>query len=456
MKKILLLNPPTPAVEEPTVPPLGIAYIAAFLREKNIDVDIIDLDLEREKKDIISDYILAENPDIVGISGLTIQMENVYRIAETLKKASHNIIVVAGGAHPSSLPEQTLKEGMGYIDIVVVGEGEHTLFDLAHHTSWEDIPGIVFIKNNQVHKNQHRKPIADLDLLPFPARDLLKMERYRGWGPLKNIPSTHLIASRGCPFDCIFCSEKAVFGRNHRRRNPERVVDEIEHLICEYGVKEISFYDDLFTLKKDWVVSVCDEILRRGLKIDWKALSRVDTVDYDMLKHMKESGCWILFYGFESGSQLILDNIQKKQTVEQNVHAAELAKKAGIEIFGFFMLGNAGETEETVIQTIKLARRIKPKHSQFTIVRPDPGSDLYNSHIQEINEKRISWSEYYAFPKDTAKIPVVGTTMTVEKLLYFRHLALICMSRKALLKLFVRTALTFNIGQLKKIIKILF
>ncbi len=456
MKKILLLNPPTPAVERPSIPPLGIAYIASFLREKNIDVDIVDLDLERDKMDIISDYVLTKNPDVVGISGLTIQMENVYKIAEAIKKASGKIIIVAGGAHPSSLPEQTLKEGKDCIDIVVVGEGELTLLDLARDMPWEDIPGIIFIKNNQIHKNQYRNPISDLNSMPFPARDLLKMERYRGWGPMKHPPSTHLIASRGCPFDCIFCSEKAVFGRNHRRRDPERVVDEIEHLINEYGVKEISFYDDLFTLKKDWVISVCEKILQRGLKIDWKALSRVDTVDSDMLKYMKKSGCWIVFYGFESGSQNILDTIQKKQTVEQNVHAAELAKKSGIEIFGFFMLGNAGETEETVIQTIKLARKIKPKYSQFTIVRPDPGSDLYNSHMQEINEKGISWSEYYAFPKDTSKIPVVGTKMTVEELLYFRQLALKCMSRKALLKLLIRTVLTFNFDQLKRIFKIVF
>jgi len=392
----------------------------------------------------------------VGISGLTIQMENVFKIAGAIKAASSKIIVVAGGAHPSSLPELTLEEGKGCIDIVVVGEGEYTLLDLTQNRPWEDIPGIVFNTFNQTHRNKPREPISDLNAMPFPARDLLKMEKYSGWGPLKNAPSTHLIASRGCPFDCIFCSEKAVFGRNHRRRDPEKVVDEIEYLIDAYGIKEVSFYDDLFTLKKDWVISVCDNILQRGLRIDWKALSRVDTVDRDMLHHMKDSGCWMLFFGFESGSQLILDAIQKKQTVEQNIRAAELTKESGLDIFGFFMLGNAGETEETVIQTIKLARKIKSKHSQFTIVRPDPGSDLYFSHIHEIEEKNISWSEYYAFPKDTAKIPVVGTTMTVEDLLYFRQLALQCMGRKALIKLLVRTVFTFNIGQLKRIIKIVF
>lgn len=452
--KILLINPPAPTVSEPSIPPLGIAYIAAFLRENNIKVDIIDLDLEREKFKNISNHILPLNPDLIGIGGLTLQMENAYRIAKIIKNISNDIIVVTGGAHPSALPEQTLREGEGNIDIVVVGEGEYTLLDIVKNRSWDEIPGIIYIKNNKICRNKPREPISNLDSLPLPARDMLKIERYRGWGPLKKVPSTHLIASRGCPFDCIFCSEKAVFGRNHRRREPRIIVDEIEYLMNEYGMKEISFYDDLFTLKKDWVISICQEIIQRGIKIDWKVLSRVDTVDYKILKYMKEAGCWIIFYGFESGSQKILDNIRKKQTVEQNIKAAELTRKAGIEMHGFFMIGNIAETEETVYQTIKIARKIKPKHYQFTIVRPDPGSDLYNSYVQEINKKGISWSEYYAFPRDISKIPVVGTELSNEELIDFRNLANRSMSLKSLFKYAIKSLLTFKIKQFIRIIKI--
>lgn len=452
--KTLLINPPTPTTEEPSIPPLGIAYIAAFLRDNNIKIDIIDLDLEREKFQSISDHIISLSPDLVGIGGLTLQMENVYRLAKIIKKISNNIIVVVGGPHPSSLPEQTLKEGAGDVDIVVMGEGEYTLLDIVKNKPWEDIEGIVYTENNTIHRNKKREPISDLDSLPWPARDMLKIERYRGWGPLKKVPSTHLIASRGCPFDCIFCSEKAVFGRNHRRRAPEKIIAEIEYLMNEYGMKEISFYDDLFTIKKDWVISICQETKQRGIKIDWKVLSRVDTVDYEILKYMKEAGCWIIFYGFESGSQKILDDIRKKQTVEQNIKAAELTKKAGIEMYGFFMIGNIGETEETVYQTIKIARKIKPKHYQFTIVRPDPGSDLYNSYVQEINKKGISWSEYYAFPRDISKIPVVGTELSNEELIDFRNLANRSMSLKSLFKYAIKSLLTLNIKQFIRIIKI--
>ncbi len=169
---------------------------------------------------------------------------------------------------------------------------------------------------------------------------------------------------------------------------------------------------------------------------------------------MKEAGCWIIFYGFESGSQKILDNIHKKQTIEQNIKAADLTREAGIEMYGFFMIGNIGETEETVYKTIKLARRIKPKHCQFTIVRPDPGSDLYNSYVQEINKKGISWSEYYAFPRDVSKIPVVGTELSNEDLIDFRNLANRSMSLISLFKYAIKSLLTFKIKRFIRIIKI--
>ncbi|MCQ9205350.1 MAG: B12-binding domain-containing radical SAM protein [Omnitrophica bacterium] len=454
--KILLLNPPILGIDKPPVPPLGISYIAAVLKKNNFIVDLIDLDLEREKFKNIYEIMASYRPDLVGISGLTIQMENVYYIAKVIKKISKKIIVVTGGPHPSSLSEQTLKEAGGNIDIVVAGEGEFTLLDIAMDKPWEQIEGILYIKDGKIYGNKKREPISDLDSLPFPARDMLAIKKYRGWGPLRESPTTHLIASRGCPFDCIFCSETAVFGRNHRRRDPKRVVDEIEHLIKEYGMREVSFYDDLFTLNKKWVISVCHEIIKRNIKLDWKALSRVDTVDYEVLSYMKKAGCRIIFYGIESGSQKILDNIRKSQTVEQNLTAARLTKKVGIEMFAFFMIGNVGETQSTIYQTIKLARRIKPRYYQFTIARPDPGSYLYNEYIQEINEKNLSWGEYYAFPDNPAKMIVVGSEVSNQELIIFRKLAYMAMRPMSLIKNLIKAAVTFNLKQVKRILKVWF
>ncbi len=451
---VLLLNPPTHQEARPSIPPLGLAYIAAVLREHAHDVDIVDLDLERNRLKDIAGILRTLKPKIVGIGALTLQVENLYAIARIIKGISKSITVVTGGPHPSALPEKTLREAMGNIDIAVVGEGEYTFLDIVNAKELNEIPGIVYRKNDVIWSTRPRKPITDLDSLPLPARDLLPMERYRGWGPLKHLPTTHLISSRGCPFDCIFCSEEAIFGKTYRKRSPEKIVEEIQHLIEKYQVKEISFYDDLFTLHKKQVLSICDEIKARKIGVYWKTLSRVDTVDLEMLKAMKEAGCWLISYGFESGSQEILDAIHKRQTVEDCLRAAYLTRKAGIQIYGFFMIGNLGETEDTVCQTIRLARKIRAEYNQFTIVRPDPGSHLYNRYKQEIEAADIPWREYYAFPRKSSKMPVVGTDLDAKELLFYKEAAQMFVSTTGFIKGALRVFLKGNIGLLFKMTRL--
>jgi len=447
---VLLLNPPTYQEAKPSIPPLGLAYIAAVLREHAIDVNIVDLDLDRHKLRDIPSILRTLDPKIVGIGALTLQVESLYAIARIIKNVSKSILVVTGGPHPSALPEKTLSDAMGNIDIAVVGEGEYTFLDIVNAKKPKEIPGIVYREKDAIYSTQPRKPIADLDSLPLPARDMLPIERYRGWGPLKHLPTTHLVASRGCPFDCIFCSETAIFGKTYRKRRPEKIVEEIQYLIEKYRVKEIAFYDDLFTLNKKQVLSICDEIKRNKIRVYWKTLSRVDTVDFEMLKVMNEAGCWLISYGFESGSQKILDAIHKRQTIEDCLRAAYLARKAGIQIYGFFMIGNLGETENTVCQTIYLARKIRANYNQFTIVRPDPGSHLYNMYRQEIETANIPWREYYAFPKKPSEMPIVGTKLDAKKLLFYKEVAQMCVSAKGLIKGVLKAILTGNIGLLIK------
>ncbi|MDJ0985999.1 MAG: radical SAM protein [Desulfobacterales bacterium] len=453
--KVLLINPPTFQEEKPSIPPLGLAYIAGVLRERHFEVDIIDFDLERDKFRNLAKIIDDFCPDILGIAALTLQVDNAYTIAKIVKQKSPEILVVVGGPHPSSLPERTLREAKGNIDIVVIGEGEYTFLEIVKGKNLEDIEGIFYQKNNRIFKNALRPPIANLDELPMPARDLLPIHKYRGWGPLKKTPTTHLIASRGCPFDCIFCSEKSVFGNRHRKRGPQKIVDEIEYLVNTYGMRELAFYDDLFTLNKTQVLNICKEIQNRKLKIDWKTLSRVNTVDAEMLTSMKASGCWLISYGFESGSQEILNNIRKKQTIEQCLQAAELTRKAGIKFFGFFMLGNVGETEKTICQTIQLAQKLRPDYFQFTIVRPDPGSYLYNLYRNDIENAKISWKEYYAFPKKENKMPVVGTELSTVKLFQYKDAAYMYMSKKALLKNLIKGFIATDVYRIKKAFAIL-
>ncbi len=452
--KVLLINPPTKKAGVPSIPPLGLAYLAAVLRENNAAVDIIDYDLERSKFDNFNDAVETYSPDIIGISALTLQIDNAYSLAHKVKKISKDIRVVLGGAHPSALPEQTLKEASGAVDIVAVGEGEMTILDIAKGLSYENIKGIVYVNNGQILKTPPRQAIENLNTLPLPARDLLKIKKYRGWGPLRKTPTTHLISSRGCPFECIFCSEKSVFGKSYRVRSPENIVSEIKHLVDTYGMEEISFYDDLFTLDKKHVMEICEKLEQEKITIEWKALSRVNTVDFQMLETMRRAGCWLISYGFESGSQEILNAIRKNQTIEQCVAAALMTHQAGIKFYGFFMIGNVGETEETVIQTIRLARKLRPDYYQFTIVRPDPGSYLYNKYKDAIEKAHVSWEEYYAFSSDNS-IPVVGTLLSVNRLLELRDIAYICTNFRSFVKGFIKAALTLKWDLLLKAVNIL-
>jgi radical SAM superfamily enzyme YgiQ (UPF0313 family) len=454
--RILFINPLTAKVEVPSIPPLGLAYLAAVLREDKHDVQIIDYDLERDQIDSFEQTIHSYKPNIIGLSAMTLQINNAFLLAQRVKQVSKDILVVFGGAHPSALPEQTLQEAKGNVDIVVIGEGEMTILDIAQSKPVRDINGIAYIKDGSVIRTAPRPFIADLDALPFPARDLLKINKYRGWGPLRTTPSTHLISSRGCPFECVFCSEKAVFGRGYRARSAEKIIDEIKCLVNTYGMKEVAFYDDLFTLDKKRVIEICDELDRQKITIDWKALSRVNTIDLEMLSRMRQAGCWLISYGFESGSPEVLSAIKKHQTVEQSINAAELTRKAGIKFYGFFMIGNIGETQTTVLRTISLARRLKPDYLQFTIVRPDPGSFLYNKHKMEIEKAHTSWEEYYAFSRKTNAMPVVDTSLTISELLDLRHIAYILTSAKMFCVFLIKATVTFKVHLLWKFIAVLF
>ncbi len=433
---MLLLNAPSSSPDAPPIPPLGLLYIAASLEANGHEVRVLDLDLERHLTAGIGDFCREYAPGVVGLSGLTPQMDNVYAIAREIRRALPGAIMLCGGAHASALPERTMNE-CAELDAVLVGEGERSFVEAAEGGDFAEIPGAVFREGGEIRRGKPLQPIQDLDSIPDPARHLVDLKKYAGWSPFEKRPSTHVIASRGCPFNCVYCSEKAVFGFGHRRRSPKRVVDEIERLVKTCGIREVAFYDDLFTANKKWVMDICDEIIARKLGVSWKALSRVDTVSQELLDKMKQAGCWLLFLGYESGSQKILDNINKKITLEQSVQATKMARKAGIKVFGFFMIGNKGETPETIRETIRFAHKVKPDFCQFSIVRPDPGSPLYHEFESEIGAKHLTWSQYYAFPKDLKdleKMPIVGTDLSPRDLMDYRDIALFSFYKRTMVK----------------------
>lgn len=374
------------------LPPLGIASLAAFVREKGYLVDVVDsFSLDFQNEDIVRKVEMLK-PKVVGFSALTMNYHRALACAQQVRTAFPDILVVLGGHHATIMPREIVRDADCF-DLIVISEGELTLLDilqkykslgfqrarlLENFDLLSRISGIAYRGRQGVVVNEKRELIEDLDSLPFPARDLLPMHKYI---PLPNqylrLPVVHMTAIRGCPFSCSFCSNNAVFGRKIRAISPQRVVDEIEHVMNVYGAREISFWDDTMTANRKWIEEFCDEIIRRSIDVTWTGYSRVDTIDLPLLKKMKAAGCWNLFYGFEAGDQKLLNNISKGITLEQIRQANQWTKESGIEVRGSFMLALPGETPALAQKTIDFAKELNPDYAQFSLTTPYPGTKLW-------------------------------------------------------------------------------
>jgi len=423
--KVLLINPPWSIKEQyateiyrvgAVLPPLGLAYIASVLEENGYGVEILDCIAQQIILDSLGKQIESRKPDIIGITCLTPMAPRSMEAARVAKEAAPNSIVVLGGAHPSVLPTETLQDNS--IDIAVVGEGEHTMLELVRcieaKGNLEKVPGVVFRKNGELIKTLPR-PLTDLDLLPLPARHLLPMKRYRPTAANhRRLPCHTMITSRGCPFNCTYCSN-AIFGRKYRASSPQNVVKEMEHLVSEYGAKEILFWDDVFTLNQQRTGRICELIIERGLNIPWTCESRVDCVTEDLLAQMRKAGCWQIGYGVESGDQEVIDTIKKGITLEQVEEAFKWTKKAGIDTRAYLMIGLPGETREQVLKTIDIAKRLDADIAQFCITTPYPGTELFETAKNEGTLKTVDWLNYILIPDE----PVYVTKLlTAEDLRY--------------------------------------
>jgi anaerobic magnesium-protoporphyrin IX monomethyl ester cyclase len=374
------------------LPPLGIASLASFAREKGYTVDVVDALALNMSYDDILQRVAANKPRVVGFSSLTVSFHRAAACAQKIRERYPDILLIVGGHHATIMPREIMLE-FNCFDLLGYGEGELTMLELlekykasgfSRAAFLEDpdalarIKGIAFRGKDGVVITERREMIKDLDALPYPARDLLPMELYL---PLPNqylrTPVVHMCAIRGCPFACAFCSNNAVFGRKIRARTPARVVDEIEYVMKQYGAREISFWDDTMTINRKWMVEFCDEIIRRGLDVTWTGYARVDTVDPDLLAKMKKAGCWNLFFGFEAGDQDLLDNICKNIKLEDSRRACKLTHEAGIEVRGSFMLALPGETPGLAQKTIDFACELNPDYAQFSVTTPFPGTQLW-------------------------------------------------------------------------------
>lgn len=360
--------------------PLGICYIAAVLEKNNIDVSILDADILDLTFEQTLQEIIKSNPKVLMISILTTTYNAVVELSEALKKKIPELTIIVGGPHLATNPETTLENSC--FDAGVIGEAEYTTLEVVLHIlngeDFHDCKGIIYKKNNKIVKKPERELIQNLDELPIPAYHLLPpIEIYHPQiHSYKYKPVIGMITSRGCPYRCIFC-DQGVFGKRFRYLSAHIIVQHIEELQKKYGIKEVTFFDDVFTLNKKRVYEFCDEIEKRNIKIAWSCLTRADHIDQEMLIRMKKSGCWLIAMGIESGNQEILNFIKKDITLEKIKQATDWAYEAGIKVRGFFQIGHPKETEQTIEDTINFAKSLKIYSAEFTISTPFKGTELY-------------------------------------------------------------------------------
>jgi len=407
--KTVLINPPQNS--KYPQPPLGLASIAAVLEREGYQVEILDANALQLSESEIAKEI--GNVDIIGITAMTPFINSAIKVAKEIKKGKSDSTVIVGGAHVTVLPEETLSN-VPEIDVIVRGEGEETaieLYDaLKSGDSLQNVRGITYRDNGIIKSTPIRPLIAGLDSLPFPAYHLLPLHRYKLHPPHgRKLPFMAMLTSRGCPYNCVFCS-KPIFGRKFRSQSPQRIASEIDYLGVKFKIKEIAFYDDLFTLDKKRIANLAEEFKKRDLSIPWTCETRVDLVTEELLKAMKQAGCYMIAYGIESGNQTILNNLRKKITIEQVRKAVKMTHDTGIQSIGYFMLGSPGETPATIRQTIDFANYLPLDFAQFSVTIPFPGTDLYNLYLdQGIGNQ--NWDNFIYANLRSVSAPVFETAL---------------------------------------------
>lgn len=412
---IILVNPPC---RTPVMIPLGLAYIASVIRQDGHNVSVLDLNVENRSFPEIERELEAMDFDLIGIGGLTTTYNFVKSLSLLAKKIKPNAKIIAGNMVSTANPELLLQNSQ--VDICVIDEGEETVRELMQRikdsSDIDGVKGIAYKKNNQIFTTNPRERLKDLDTLPFPAWDLFAMETYLN-NPIHTEygrRSINVSTVRGCPFQCVYCSRP--FGRQVYMRSPANLVLEIKELKRRYRIEYIGFTDDLFMVNRKWVEDVCESFISEKLNIAWGASARVNLVDLGLLRKMRKAGCATLGFGFESGSQKILDNMQKGVTVEQAEKAIAATRKCGITIDGAFMIGMIGETEETVEETVRFIKKTGLALYRFLYTTPYPKTPLFEMakkmhKIPQDEDKYVSaLSEMYS------TLLVNLTEMTDERL----------------------------------------
>ena len=413
--KICLVNPPStyeligndPVIikdQQGVYPPLGILYMAAYLKATGkYDVSIIDAQAEDLTHDQVAQRVKETKPDIVGLTAMTFTLVDVKLVVKAIRSLCKTVIII-GGPHTAIFPDECFEPNGLNADYVIVGEGEKTMDRLA-----EDIA--LGKAHDKIYRQQSF--IEDLNELPFPARELTHIDKY--YSVLsEDTPTTTAFSSRGCPFSCAYCDRPAL-GKGFRAMSATRVADEMEW--CQKnGIKEIFFYDDTFSVSMKRVMEICAEIRRRNIKIKWDVRTRVNVVNDDLLKAMKEAGCERIHFGVETANPRVVKELQKGTTNLQVEKAFDMCKKHGIKTLAYFMMGNPTETMEDVKETLALSRRIKPDFMQMTILSPFPATQIYLRALQEGVIEGDPWRDYARRINDDFRPPLWDQIYTRNEL----------------------------------------
>lgn len=400
---ILLVRPISESLY--IVAPLGLAYLATALRKNNFSIRILDCVKEKFDYWRFQKFVQEVNPQAIGFQVFTMDLLSVKKSIEKIKEKNPSVITIVGGAHPSGLPEQTLKY-LDKVDFGFCGEAEISLVQLmelvrqgrVNREGLRGIPGLIWRDGDNVVRNEV-KFIDDIDSLDFPSWDLIQPQTYPKYvhGILfKKFPIAPIIATRGCPYACTFCSARLINGFKIRNRSVAHVIEELRLLHHQYGIREIHIFDDNFTFHKDYVMSFCEELIKVNLDLSWRCSNsiRVDTIDMEMLKMMQRSGCYSVAFGIESGSNRILQKMKKGFTKEKIINGVELVRRAGLQVNGSFILGYPDETEEEIRQTIEFAKNLDIMTPSFNAFTPLPGTEAYNELIQESRLSNMNWESF--------------------------------------------------------------
>lgn len=414
--KVMLINPPVSfdvfygewdmSDVKSSSPPLGILSVAAMIRKYGYPVKVVDAHADGLDLNKIKELILDEQPDIVGITAMTVMISAAAEIAKTVKEINPNITTILGGVHVTAEPIETLRRYPDF-DYAVIGEGEIVFTEFlerfrksrhTHKSEHRSIQSLVWKEGEKINVNQRRAFFKGLDEFPPPAFDLVPnlFNHYRlSVFGTKKFKSVGLVTSRGCTGKCVFC-DLGVVGRGYRANTAAYLIDLMKDVYQKYGVSDFLFYDDLFVGSRPRLQEICDMIINEKLPFTWSCCARVDFIHKDMLALMKQAGCWMIEYGIESGCQRIIDSMRKNITKEKIRETINATYDAGIITKGNFIFGNPGETHDSILESVDFACSIKLNYAQHTFLQPLPGSELYET-AGRYGQFDPSWDRFNTF-----------------------------------------------------------